>query len=161
MTTPVIMLGLLLSPYLLTRFIGQLRGRMPVNAGTAGCIGVALVFCLTGMGHFVQTGAMARMLPPWVPEPIALVYISGVVEFLAAAAVLVPRLRRWVGWGLILMLIAFLPVNVYAAFHRVGMGGHEWGPIYLLIRVPLQAILIGWIWWFAVRAERREDVPRI
>ena len=56
------------------------------------------------------------------------------------------------------MLIAFLPVNIYAAVNRVGMGGHEWGPIYLLIRVPLQFILIGWIWWFAVRGRSRSKL---
>lgn len=49
------------------------------------------------------------------------------------------------------MLLLFLPVNVYAAQNRVGMGGHTWGPGYLLIRVPLQAILASWTWWFAIR----------
>jgi len=44
-----------------------------------------------------------------------------------------------------------MSVNIHAAFNRIEMGGHEWGPIYLLIRVPLQLILIGWTWWMAVR----------
>jgi uncharacterized membrane protein len=118
---------------------------------TAGCIGVTLVFCFTGIGHFVLTEPMARMLPPWVPARVPLVYATGIIEFLGAVAILVPRLRRLVGWSLITMLVLFLPVNIYAALNRVDMGGHEWGPIYLLIRVPLQAFLIGWIWWFAVR----------
>ncbi len=91
------------------------------------------------------------MLPPWVPVRIPLVYATGVLEIAAALVVLIPRLRKLVGWGLIAMLILFLPVNIYAAFNRIEMGGHEWGPIYLLIRVPLQLILIGWTWWMAVR----------
>ena len=51
----------------------------------------------------------------------------------------------------IAVLIGFLPFNVYAAIERVPIGGHEWGLSYLLIRVPMQAILIAWAWWFGIR----------
>lgn len=58
-----------------------------------------------------------------------------------------------------LFLIAFLilvfPANIYAALNRVDMGGHEWGPMYLLARVPLRLLLIGWAYWFAVRPRAR------
>ena len=158
MTTPLIMLGLLIAPLLVSGLGSVLTGRRWLEPRTAACLGITLVFCFTGLGHFVQTEPMAAMLPPWVPERNMLVYLSGILEFVLAAAVLVPRWRRAAGLVLIVMLIAFLPVNIYAAVNRVGMGGHEWGPIYLLIRVPLQFILIGWIWWFAVRS--REHQPR-
>lgn len=151
MTTIAIMLGLLASPLLLGVAAGRLAGRPAVDVHLLGCIGVALVFGFTGIGHFLLTKPMAGMLPAWVPGRILLVYVTGVVEIAAGVAVLVPRLRRTVGWGLIVMLILFLPVNVYAALNRIEFGGHEWGPVYLLIRVPLQLVLIGWIWWMAVR----------
>jgi uncharacterized membrane protein len=93
-----------------------------------------------------------------VPGRIALVYATGVIEIVAAVAVLIPWLRMMVGWGLIVMLILFLPVNIYAADNHVGMGGHEWGPIYLLVRVPLQVILIAWTWWCAVRPSATEPI---
>lgn len=96
---------------------------------------------------------MAEMLPAWVPGRIALVYATGVIELVVAVAVLVPRLRTIVGWSIILMLLFFLPINIYASVNHVGMGGHQWGPVYLLIRIPLQAVLIVWVWWFAVRPE--------
>jgi uncharacterized membrane protein len=150
MTTPIIMLALLIGPYLLVR-ISEWLGAISLSPRTAACVGVAAVFCFTGVGHFIQTDALVQMLPPWVPQPATLVYLTGIIEFVGAAAILVPALRPMVGWGLILMLLAFLPVNLYAAMQRVGIGGHQWGPSYLLIRVPLQAILIAWIWWFAVR----------
>ena len=116
-----------------------------------GCVGITLVFCFTGVGHFIKTEPMAEMLAPWVPWRIPLVYVSGIIEVAAALAVLFPRLRSLTGMALIVMLGAFLPVNIYAAVNYIGMGGHQWEPIYLLIRIPLQAILIGWIWWFAIR----------
>ena len=132
---------------------GSFTSQKHLRTSTAGCLGVTLVFCFTSLGHFVETKPMAAMLPTWVPGRFPLVYITGVIELVAAFAILVPRLRRVVGWGLILMLLLLLPVNVYAAVQRVGMGGHQWGPAYLLIRVPLQAILIGWIWWYAIRPQ--------
>ncbi|MCG8603257.1 MAG: hypothetical protein MI807_24150 [Verrucomicrobiales bacterium] len=97
---------------------------------------------------------MSEMLPSAVPFRIPLIYFTGVVELLAAGAVLVPRIRRHVGWCLIFLLLSFLPVNIYAAINRIGMGGHQWGPIYLLIRVPLQLVLVSWVWYFTVHTRQ-------
>ena len=96
-------------------------------------------------------GRMSRGEPGALDRLMPMVYASGVVEIAAALAILAPAWRRPVGIFLIAMLLGFLPVNVYAAFARVEMGGHAWGPVYLLIRVPLQAMIAGWIWWFTVR----------
>jgi uncharacterized membrane protein len=75
---------------------------------------------------------------------VALIYLTGVLEFALAALLLLPRFRRAAAWACIVVLILFFPANIYAALERVGMGGHLWGPVYLLIRAPLQLILIGW-----------------
>jgi uncharacterized membrane protein len=116
-----------------------------------GRIGIALVFAFTAIGHFVETSEMARMLPPSVPMRVPLVYVSGVFELLAAVTILIPSLSRYTGIALSIFLLLVLPSNVYAAFQRVDFGGHAAGPAYLLVRVPLQLFLIGWIYWFAVR----------
>jgi uncharacterized membrane protein len=120
-------------------------------------VGIALVFAFTAIGHFALTRQMAEMMPSVVRNREAIVIASGVIELLAAIAVLIPRLRWIVGWGLIVMLLLFLPVNIYAALMRVPFGGHGAGPPYLLVRVPLQFFLIGWIWWFAVRQPAAEQ----
>lgn len=160
MTTPLIMLGLLSVPALLARLVNRMAGHERLSLTNAACLGITLVFCFTGIGHFIKTEPMARMLPAWIPSRVPLVYVTGLFEIAAALAILIPRHRQLVGWGLILMLIAFLPVNVYAALHRVEMGGHEWGPSYLLIRIPLQVALITWIWWFAIRSGTAKPVSR-
>ena len=153
MTTPLIILGLLLAPLLL---LTPLAGRV-VDWRTRGSIGLALVFLFTGVGHFVRTVPMAKMLPLWLPGKIPLVYATGVLELAVALLVLLPATRRFAGWTIIAMLIVFLPVNIYAAIQGVGMGGHQWGPVYLWVRVPLQLLLIGWTWWFATQPAA--DVP--
>jgi len=159
MTTLAIMLGLLVSPMSLVLLFERITRRKLLSRSTAGCLGITLVFLMTGIGHFVLTKPMSEMLPPWVPGRVSLVYLTGLIEFAAAAAILVVSMRPLVGWGLILMLVAFLPVNIYAALQHVELGGHESGPIYLLIRVPMQAILIGWIWWFAIRSTSHSSQP--
>jgi uncharacterized membrane protein len=70
---------------------------------------------------------------------------------LCFTGLLVPWLSRLTGICLVIFLILVLPANFYAAMQRVGIGGHSAGPTYLLLRVPLQLILIGWTYWFAVR----------
>ncbi len=156
MVTPLIILGLLVGPYFLTKFLRLTASRAGLDVWS-GCLGTALVFAFTGIGHFIKSQPMTEMLPKFVPGRLAMVYITGVIELAAAVLVLVPKIRRKVGWGLIVIMIAFMPVNVYAAIDHVGMGGHAWGPIYLLVRVPLQVILIAWIWWFVIQSSKADD----
>lgn len=151
MATLLIMLALLVAPALVNELAARLAGKCLCDCRTAGCIGIALVFCFTATGHFVLTKPMAEMLPEQVPWRVPLIYVTGVLEFVAAFMVLVPRWRRGVGILLIVALICFLPVNVYAVLNGVGLGKQEWGLAYLLVRVPVQFVLIGWVWWFAVR----------
>jgi uncharacterized membrane protein len=116
-----------------------------------GRAGIALVFAFTGAGHFFKTSAMAQMLPAWVPMRMPLVYITGVFELLAAIAILLTPVSRYAGLALCGFLLLILPSNIYAAWRRVDFGGHGAGPVYLLVRIPLQVFLIGWVYWFAVR----------
>ncbi len=106
-----------------------------------------------GVGHFARTEQMAEMLPLWVPYRVALIYLTGILEWALAAALLIPGTRRLAGWACIAILVLFLPANIYAALNRVGMGGHLWGPVYLLVRVPLQIVLVGWAYWFVGRRQ--------
>lgn len=140
MTISLILLAILTGPYLLAWLL-----RLSVEQRRqAGVLGLGLMFAFTGAGHFLVTDKMVQMLPPQLPARLLAVYLSGVLEIAAAAALLLPAWRRAVGWLLLAMLVGFLPVNVYAAIQRVPIGGHEWGPIYLALRIPLQLAMIAW-----------------
>ncbi|MCW5603737.1 MAG: hypothetical protein KIT18_04205 [Burkholderiales bacterium] len=153
MTTPLIMLVLLTAPYLLVRVLSVLRQRNLDTRG-AGAIGLGILFVFTGIGHFIQTGPMVQMLPPWVPQRELLVYATGILEFAIAAGFFLPRTRKLAGWSAAAVLVLFFPANIYAAIHHVPMGGHAWGPVYLLIRAPLQAFILFWVYWFTIRQPR-------
>lgn len=142
MITPLIMLALMVSPWL------ALRSR------AAGAFGLGILFIFTGIGHFIQTGPMVQMLPEFVPFRVPLVYLTGLLEFAIAAGFFIPTTRRLAGWAAAAVLVLFFPANIYAALAHVPMGGHAWGPVYLLIRAPLQAAIVAWVWWFTLRESR-------
>ena len=159
MITPILMLVLMMGPYLLVRFVSVVTHR-DYNAQPAAAIGLALLFIFTGIGHFIDTESMAQMLPPWVPERVLLVYFTGVLELAIAAGFLGQKYRRVTGWITAAVLVLFFPVNIYAAINHVPIGGHAWGPVYLFIRAPPQAIILLWIYWFTIKrpdySERKE-----
>ncbi|MEM7704981.1 MAG: hypothetical protein AAF358_05480 [Pseudomonadota bacterium] len=107
-------------------------------------VALAAMFVLTGVAHFVSTEAMVQMLPPFMPGRVTAVYVTGVIELIAAALLLsrVARPMPWLGWALAAFLLALLPANIYSAVAQVGLGGH--GTAYLWFRVPLQLFFIGW-----------------
>jgi uncharacterized membrane protein len=146
MTTPIIMLALMAGPWLVLR------------TRDAAVIGLALLFFFTGAGHFLQTESMAQMLPPWVPARVPLVYLTGVLEFALAIGFLLPETRRSTGWIAAAVLILFFPANIYAALNHIPMGGHAWGPVYLLVRAPLQLLILAWVYWFILAPAPRGKV---
>lgn len=150
MVTPVIMLALMTMPYLLALAI-RAATRRDFDTHGAAAVGLGILFVFTGIGHFVQTEPMAQMLPGWVPQRVFLVYLTGLLEFAIAAGFFIPKFRRFTGWIAATILVLFFPANIYAAFNHVPMGGHAWGPVYLLVRAPLQAIILLWVYWFAIR----------
>jgi uncharacterized membrane protein len=52
--------------------------------------------------------------------------------------------------SIIAYLVLISPSNTYAAVQRIRFGGHSMGPRYLLVRLPLQILLVCWVYWFTV-----------
>ncbi len=144
------MLVLMISPYAVAHIMSAVLHR-EFDLQRAACIGLTILFVFTGIGHFIKTASMAAMLPLWVPLREIQVYLTGLLEFAIAAGFLLKKTRCMTGWIAAFMLTLFFPVNVYAAINHIPIGGHAWGPIYLLIRAPLQLIIVFWIYWFSIR----------
>lgn len=102
----------------------------------------ALFFTAAGIGHFVAPSFYLSMMPPWLPAHGFLVQLSGVAEIAGGLGLLVPRLRRAAGIGLILLLIAVFPANIQMLQNARAAGTPELG---LWIRLPFQILFIWWV----------------
>ncbi len=72
-----------------------------------------------GVSHFVKTASYLKIMPPHVPWPQAMVYLSGAAEIAGGLGLLLRRSRRWAAFGLIALLVAVFPANVYMATNHV------------------------------------------
>lgn len=106
---------------------------------------VALWFSIGGVCHFVLTDAFVRIVPPSIPSPYAMVYISGFFELLGVIGLVLPRTRRYAGWGLAALTVAVTPANVYMWEHASLFPSVP--PWLLFVRLPFQAVLIAGILW--------------
>jgi uncharacterized membrane protein len=119
-----------------------------------GLFGLALAFGFAGIGHFTSTDQFVAIVPPYLPEARALVYISGVFEILGALGVLLGRTRLLAGYGLIALLIAVYPANIHMALHPEDFAASGMSPTGLYVRLPIQFLLMLWVWWAT-----RPDAP--
>jgi uncharacterized membrane protein len=103
-------------------------------------------FILAGANHFVNPALYLRIMPPYLPWPLPLVYLSGILEVGLGALLFISRVRRLAAWGLILLLIAVSPANVHMALHPELYPAIS--PVLLWARLPLQLVLIAWAYWY-------------
>tara|TARA_B100000700_G_scaffold175233_1_gene193507 strand:- start:484 stop:888 length:405 start_codon:yes stop_codon:yes gene_type:complete len=94
-----------------------------------------------GIDHFASPEWYIRIMPPYIPYHLELVYISGVFEVLFGVMLLVRKLRKYAGFGLILLLLAVFPANIYLA----STNGEALGITAFIawLRLPFQALLIA------------------
>jgi uncharacterized membrane protein len=105
---------------------------------------LGIFFVLAGVNHFVRPGLYLKIMPPYLPWPLALVYVSGFCEVALGALFLVPRYQTPAAWGLIALLIAVFPANLHMALHAEQFSRIP--PLVLWLRLPLQAALIAWVY---------------
>lgn len=120
-----------------------------------GLVVVFLWFFVGGIAHFVATDVETSIVPPWVPWPRVMVLVSGVFELLGAAGLVWPRTRRAAGWGLFALTIAVTPVHLWMLqrpdlFRAIP----HWA---LMLRLPLQAMLLALIVWSTHAPRRQRD----
>ncbi len=107
---------------------------------------MAAFYVFGGIIHFVKPKFYLRMMPPWIPLHLEVVYISGVAEIALGGALLIPGLRAYAAWGIIALLVAVFPANFYMYQQRKTLFRKypAWG---LFARLPLQHVLIAWAYW--------------
>ncbi len=106
---------------------------------------LATFFVVAGLNHFLNPIPYLAMMPPYLPWHERLIIVSGVAEIAGGLGILIARMRWLAGWGLIVLLVAVFPANVQVALH--GWPGVQIPQWTLWARLPLQVVLIAWVYW--------------
>ncbi|MCF0095303.1 DoxX family membrane protein [Micromonospora sp. MH99] len=106
-------------------------------------VGLALLFLVTGLAHFVgqRRAGLIAMVPPGLPRPDLLVTVTGVLELVGAAGLLIPATARLAAAGLGLLMLAMFPANVSAARRKLTLAGRPVTP--LAQRTVLQLVFVA------------------
>lgn len=147
----------LVLPLLVCGALRRWLGAWASDLRRLGRFGLTLILVMTSSAHFISAEHMMLMLPDWVPARMALIYATGVLELILAIGLWIPRSMQNAGFAIALMLVAFLPANIYAALNSLPYGGAEMGPSYLLVRVPYQIFLVWWTVWATGLTQRRRN----
>jgi uncharacterized membrane protein len=108
---------------------------------------MGLFYIVVGVNHFLDPAWFIRIVPPILPFKMTLVYVSGFFEILFGIMLIIPKTRYIAGWGLILLLIAVYPANIYLALTNGAAMGTT--PIIAWGRLPFQFVFIGLAYWHA------------
>lgn len=110
-----------------------------------------------GVAHILSPAPYLAIMPPFLPAPLALVLISGIAEIAGGVGVLFTRTRRAAGIGLITLLVAVFPANLYAALHGMHLLATTVPAWLLWLRLPLQVLLIYWVFASTLRTDERRS----
>lgn len=111
---------------------------------------LAVIMIAAGILHFARPEKFVAIVPDWLPAHRLLVAVSGFFEIAGGVGLLVRRVRKAAAWGLVVLFVAVFPANVNMAVNRIFIDN----PWILWGRLPFQAVLVAWAWWFT-----RPDTP--
>lgn len=119
----------------------------------AGWLFTFLWFLVGGLGHFAAADFFVSICPPWVPEPLLVVYVSGVIELLLTALLIPVPTRPLAGVALLALIVAVTPANVWMLTQHDSQFAQF--PVWLLwFRLVIQVALLANVWW-----STRQDAP--
>jgi uncharacterized membrane protein len=115
---------------------------------------LALFFTLAGLNHFLAPEIYRPLMPDYLPWHLPLIYLSGFAEMIGGIGICFPKWRRLAGWWLVAVLVAVFPSNIHMLMNDVPLGGAAVPTWIFWARLPLQGLLIAWVYWTCVRGRK-------
>ena len=106
---------------------------------------MSIFYISVGVNHFTIPEWFLQIVPPRLPYKLELVYISGFLEIILGVMLLIPATRFYAAWGLILLLIAVYPANIYLA--QTNGAAMNTTPLVAWGRLPFQFVFIALAYW--------------
>ena len=106
---------------------------------------MSLFYTSIGIKHFINAEWFMQIMPPYLPYHKALIYLSGAFEIILGLMLLLKKTRFFAAWGLIVLLIAVFPANIYLA--QTNGAAINISPVLAWGRLPFQAVFIALAFW--------------
>lgn len=106
---------------------------------------IGVIFILAGILHFIFPKIYMKIMPNYIPNHKAMVFLSGVFEVLGGIGIMIPFLRTFSAIGLALLLAAVFPANLDMYQKAFKKRGFSLFTLATLLRLPLQFWLIYWV----------------
>ena len=119
--------------------------RSPWKSGAL--ILAAASYIIVGVTHFTNEEFFLSIMPPYLPAPLSLVWISGVFEILGGLGLLYRPTRLFASRGLVALLVAVYPANIHMALNAAEFAAEGYEPWTLYARLPFQLVFIAWALW--------------
>lgn len=120
----------------------------------SGNLGMAIFIIFTGFAHFRFQKGMAMMIPDFIPVKMFWVYFTGIIEIAAGICLMIPSIRELTAILLIVFYILIFIANINSSRKNINIFKADFtgpGMSYLYKeRIPMQVILILWIWYFGI-----------
>ncbi len=113
---------------------------------------LGIFFVVAGFNHFINPNFYLKIMPPYLPWHLLLVYLSGVFEIVLGVLLLLPKFTHFAAWGLIALLLAVFPANIHMALNHELFP--EYGAVSLWLRLPLQLVMMAWVYWYTLPVDR-------
>lgn len=103
---------------------------------------LGVLFVIAGFLHFQKPKIYLKIMPPYIPAHKTMVLLTGILEMIVGFMLLNPSTQTIAGWGIIVLMLLFLPVHIYMLQEKkASLKLPKW---VLILRFPLQFLLIYW-----------------
>jgi uncharacterized membrane protein len=100
-----------------------------------------------GINHFRIPAFYISIIPAYMPYPVILNILAGIFEILFGLMLIYKPTRKFGAWGIILLLIAFIPIHTAMLSGNTILNGQPVLPVWAWVRLFFQPVLIAWAWW--------------
>ena len=108
---------------------------------------MSLLYVIVGIKHFTNTDFFVTIVPPIINCKEEVVLVSGLIEVILGILLLFNQTRKLASWGIILLLIAVFPANIYLYLSEIARETLSISKNQALYRMPFQIPLIIISYW--------------
>jgi len=105
-------------------------------------------YVAAGINHFRIPQFYIGIIPAYMPFPNILNTLAGVLEIACGLGLILKSTRKYAAWGIVLLLIAFIPVHTAMLSGHTELNGKHVEPVWAWVRLFFQPVLIVWAWWY-------------